>query len=238
MWAGTDMTINKGWLLGVAVGFLTSPALAASPSPLFNWTGCYVGGQVGYGSAREHWYYGYWDGTDYNLDMGKHNADGFLGGAAVGCNYQTGLWVFGLEGDFNWGNLTGSNLDPVYYSYRQSTKLDWISTVTGRVGYAVDKSLFYFKGGVAWDRGSYDMGYGGLSYSDKITRTGWVVGAGWEYGLTANWSLKLEYNFIQFGKDDVWWNYRYASPADPWSYHVDQHIDVVKIGFNYRFGSQ
>jgi outer membrane immunogenic protein len=75
----------------------------------------------------------------------------------------------------------------------------------------------------------------GIGYSDKITRTGWVVGAGWEYGITQNWSVKLEYNYIDFGKDDVWWNYLYSTPPDPWSYHIDQQIHVVKLGVNYRF---
>lgn len=95
MWGAMDITINKGWLLGLALGFVAhgfsaSPALAAPPVP-FNWTGCYVGGQVGFGAAHERWHYGYYGGANYNLDMGTHNADGFLGGAAAGCNYQTGL---------------------------------------------------------------------------------------------------------------------------------------------------
>lgn len=221
--------------MAAIIAALSAPAFAGSPVP-YNWSGCYVGGQFGYGSAHEQWNYGYYAGTDYNEDYGSHNTKGVLGGAAVGCNYQTGPWVYGLEGDFNWTNMSGHNPDPIYLAYHQSTKLDWISTVTGRLGYAIDKSLFYFKGGVAWDRGSYNMLYSGDHYSDKRTRTGWVVGAGWEYGLASNWSLKLEYNFIEFGKDDVWWNYLYASPPDPWSYHIDQHVNVVKIGLNYRFG--
>lgn len=209
-----------------------APVRAPVAAPIFTWTGCYIGGHVGYGWAREQWDYGYYDGTDYNLDYGSHTTKGILGGGQIGCNYQTGAWVLGLEGDFSWTGMDGSHVyDGDYF---HSTKLDWIATLTGRLGYAFGQSLLYVKGGIAWDRGSYNMLLDGISYSDKVTRTGWTIGGGWEYGLTPNWSFKLEYNFIDFGKDDVWWDYQYAN--DPWSYHVSQKIHVVKAGINYRFG--
>ncbi len=206
---------------------------APPPAPaVFNWTGCYVGGNIGYGSAHEQWNYGYYAGTDYNQDYGSHRTSGVLGGGQFGCDYQMGVWVVGAEGDFS---FTGAKGDHAYSSYFQNTKLDWIATATARIGYAFDNSLIYVKGGAAWDRGSYDMTLSGISYSDKITRSGWTIGGGWEYGFAPHWSVKVEYNYIKFGFHDVWWNYQYASPPDPWSFHVDQAINVVKLGLNYRF---
>jgi len=158
-----------------------------------------------------------------------------LAGGQVGCNYQTGIWVFGLEGDFSWTDAKGNHVDPFGGSYHHSTTLDWVATATARLGIAFDRSLLYVKGGAAWDSGKYNMFLSPYSYSDRLTRTGWTVGAGWEYGLTPNWSVKLEYNYLDFGKDDVWWDYQYAN--DPWSYHVSQKMHVVKGGINYRFGA-
>jgi outer membrane immunogenic protein len=206
-------------------------ANATPPAP-YNWTGCYVGGNVGYASAHEQWTYGYYAGTDYNLDYGSHSTKGALGGGQVGCNYQMGMWVVGLEGEFDAAGMKGNH---EYVDYFQSTKLNWIATAALRFGYAMNNSLFYVKGGGAWDRGSYDMMLSGISYSDSITRSGWLVGAGWEFGLTQNWSVKVEYDHIMFGSHDVWWNYQYATPPDPWSFHIKQSIDVVKLGVNYRF---
>lgn len=219
------------------------PIYKAPPAPVaFSWTGCYVGGHLGYGWAKEHWNYGYYAGTDYNVDHGSHTTSGVLGGAQAGCNYQTGPWVFGAEGDFSWTGMEGSHHynggNPFTGDYLHTTKLDWIATITGRIGYAFDRSLLYVKGGVAWDHGKYQMFYApnpAFSYSDAQTRTGWIVGAGWEYAFDRNWSVKLEYNYIDMGKKDVWWNYLNSTPPDPWSYHVSQKINVVKTGFNYRF---
>jgi outer membrane immunogenic protein len=206
-------------------------ANAAAPAP-YSWTGCYLGGNVGYGLSNEQWNYGYYAGVDYNLDYGHHQSGGALGGAQFGCNYQMGMWVVGLEGEFDFTNMTGNH---VFGSYYQSTNMNWIATATGRLGYVVGPSLFYVKGGAAWDRGSYDMMLSGIGYTDTITRSGWVVGGGVEYAYSGNWSIKLEYTYMQFPYKDVWWNYLYASPPDPWSFHINQGISAVKIGFNWRY---
>jgi outer membrane immunogenic protein len=120
-------------------------------------------------------------------------------------------------------------------SYFQSTKLDWIATAAAHIGYAFNNSLIYVKGGGAWDRGNYDMTLGGISYSDKVTRSGWMIGGGWAYGFAPHWSVKLEYNYIKFGYHDAWWNYLYRTPPNPWTFHIDQAINVVKAGLNYHF---
>jgi len=213
----------------------TSAAWAADlpvRQPAYNWTGCYIGGHGGYTWADEQWDLGYLNGTDNNQYYGWHATKGVLGGGQVGCNYQTGAWVFGLEGDFSWTNAKGDHADPIFGSYHLSTKLDWIATATGRLGMAFDRSLLYVMGGRAWDSGNYNLLYGEFAGSDRLVRSGWTFGAGWEYGLTPNWSLKIEYNYIAFRKDDVWWEF----PNNPWSFHVDQKMLIGKAGINYRFG--
>src|SRR6516164_8026881 len=77
----------------------------------FTWSGCYVGGNVG----------GLWAGTDwtdqipgdpfFGSDFGRQRVNGGLGGAQVGCNYQIGGWVFGIQGDYDWSQATGSSVN-------------------------------------------------------------------------------------------------------------------------------
>ena len=73
---------------------------------MFSWTGCYVGGNGGGFWSRREWFddSGFFDrGAD-----GSHNLNGGLGGVQVGCNYQTGNWVFGIQGDYDWVGASGS----------------------------------------------------------------------------------------------------------------------------------
>ncbi len=103
-----------------------------------------------------------------------------------------------------------------------TSQFNWYSTLTGRVGYAVDNWLWYVKGGAAW--ADVDYSIGGVKLGD--TRTGWTVGGGLEYGLTPNWSAKLEYNFLDFGSDNI---------AAPIGVKADTQAHLFKAGLNYRF---
>ncbi len=124
---------------------------------------------------------------------------GFIGGGQIGCNYQTGPWVFGIEGTFAGTSIKGErtftlvNLDPTF-----TTKLDSVATVTGRLGYAWDNWLLYGKGGYAGADVKFSVsdpnifGFG----SESDWQSGWTAGVGVEYGLTPNWILGIEYDYI------------------------------------------
>lgn len=200
-----------------------------SPVAAMNWTGCYVGANAGYGWAPETWFYGYYSGTDYNENYGSHTTSGGLIGGQVGCDYQMGMWVVGAKADLDAADMTGAHS---FDTYGQSTKLDWIATATGRVGYAYNRALFYLDGGAAWDRGAYMMAFDGENYSDTITRAGFDIGLGAEYALTNNVSLNVSYDYLGFGKQDVWWLYL---GSQPWSFHIDQNVNMLRAGVNVRF---
>jgi outer membrane immunogenic protein len=120
---------------------------------------------------------------------------------------------------------------------------------TARLGYAWDRALFYVKTGGAWTRDSYDLACnsdvfainGCLAAQDltaKATRTGWVVGAGLEFGLTRSWSAKAEYNYLDFGSKNLTLSDNGSGLFGPvlLPLHVRETINEVKIGVNYRFG--
>ncbi len=188
------------------------PAPASAPAliaPVYNWNGFYVGGHIGWG-----------DSTLGNDESG----DGFLGGLQTGYNYQINQLVFGVEGEISWTDMGRS----ATVGAISSTDIDWIATIAGRLGYAFGNALVYGKVGVAFLDWSSDVAVRGLGVSTGNTETGWVIGAGLEYGFTPNWSAKIEYNFMSFELDRT----GFVNSA----FDRDLDVHLFKLGINYRFG--
>lgn len=209
--------------------------MAAAPVP-FSWTGCYIGAHAGYGWGR----IAVTDPTPGIFAFAGNqtvtaNTQGFLAGGQAGCNYQfAGAWVVGLEGNLAWANLKGTVDDPFFAGKNFSSRTDWIADATGRIGYSFDRVLVYGKGGGAWAHNRFDQIVFLGTATGTETRFGWTAGAGIEYAFTDNWSAKLEYNHYDFGSRQV----TLAVPGNgPFPMIVDQRIDTVKVGINYRFGA-
>jgi outer membrane immunogenic protein len=207
------------------------PAVApVAVAPIYNWTGFYIGGHVGWGRGESDFHldpaFGFGSGSILTLE-----GDGFLGGGQVGFNYQVGTFVFGVEGQFSWTDISHSiSATDFGITASLTTESNWIATIAGRLGVAFGNALFYGKGGVAfldWTTTACVTGFGCASAGD--TETGWMVGVGLEYGFTPNWSAKIEYNFNQF--DDVARNIFAGTGLEN-----DVEFHVVKFGINYRFG--
>src|SRR5665213_1442994 len=138
-----------------------SPALAASPPPVFNWTGYYVGLNVGYGWGAENRTQTTSNGVGNTCpafgpagcDIVDTTLKGALGGLQFGGNYQSGAWVFGLQADFAWTGIDGCG--QFFFSppgWEGCAKVHWLFSQTGRIGYAGwdnGRLLAYVKGGVA-----------------------------------------------------------------------------------------
>jgi outer membrane immunogenic protein len=214
--------------------YTKAPALA----PVYNWTGFYLGGHVGYG----------WADTDHTMSVSfalgtlrtTSNRDGLLGGGQVGYNWQTGAMVLGVEADASWTDIKGTGVaigggGP----FRFTTTNDWIATVTGRIGFAANNILFYGKGGAAFTELKYNNFFAGVppttvaNFSD--TRTGWTVGAGIEYGITPNWTAKIEYNYMDFGNRTYIVAFPPAGVGATTTHTIDDQLHLVKAGVNYRF---
>jgi outer membrane immunogenic protein len=201
--------------------------VASAPAALFSWTGFYIGGHLGVGFDRSSW----------SDPLGGANnvftsGAGFLGGAQAGANWQFNRLVLGVEGDFNYAGLTGSGADSLGNAI--GTKTNWTSTVTGRIGGAFDRLLIYGKGGVAFARDQNSFtDLAGNSASSALNRTGWTAGVGLEYGISANWSAKVEYDYLNFGPQAL----NFTTATTP-SYTTNARLDVheIEAGVNFRFG--
>jgi outer membrane immunogenic protein len=202
-----------------------SPVYKSAPAPVLSWTGCYVGANVGGGWGKD----GNWTDAGGGVHGGQ-KFSGVIGGGQVGCDYQSGPWVVGVAGMFDWSNLKGNAIDPANNAFTAHSKVTQLDTATARLGYAVDRSLWYVDGGAAWSKTErFFTPTCATCEVDRVTKSGYTVGAGWEYMIAPNWSWKIEYNYAGFGTAT-------ADPDTAVPYRVKQHINTVLVGLNYRFG--
>jgi len=213
------------------------------PPPPFNWTGCYIGGNVG-----GAWAQGNWTDSLFGLNWGNTSDGRFIGGGQVGCNYQfyNPGFVIGFEGEGEWvGNNNGNGVTVVVPITGDTVQItsnnNWLATAAARFGWAWDRALFYAKAGGAWvgnngftvtdlrTGGSFNGGGGNLS--------GWLVGGGVEYAFTNNWTIKVEYEYIGLNSQS------FTLPGavipglagDIISTNGNHNIQSVKVGLNYLF---
>lgn len=200
----------------------------------YTWTGCYIGINGGGAWGQKTWSTNVAFPDADVATSNSHDVTGGLVGGTIGCNYQTGQFVIGIEGDVDWADLSGSNSFTVnsprfFTNLTERSKVDFLSTVTGRFGFAVDRALFYGKGGVAFAHDKFSIDAFGANFANADeTRVGWTIGAGVEYAIVANWTAKIEYNYMDFGSHGT--TFDNGDSAD-----ITQRIHAVKAGVNYRF---
>jgi outer membrane immunogenic protein len=169
---------------------------------------------------------------------------GALGGFDVGCQYQFGWWLIGVEVDAAATNKDGQafDLDPFFNPFFVSQTTErWMATARLRLGYAADKWLFFITGGGAWsgvEATVWNSVNPAISAHHKRTLAGWTVGAGWEYALGYGWSWKSEFLYIDYGLQ------RFFDPADTCSPNCAFFVNprdvslknyVFRTGLNWRF---
>jgi outer membrane immunogenic protein len=225
--------------------------------PIAPWAGFYIGGHLGIDWTnvdlnRNTFFYGPWDtvGTPFGGD--KLNTTGGFGGVQLGYNWQGVTFgpnvVFGIELDI--GGLAGQ--DRRFFSpgggvnFEMRDNGGFYGDITGRLGYTWGNVLVYAKGGFAWLNADFNaretVYFDGItptvfSHDHNDTITGWTVGAGFEYMLNPNWSMKVEYLHFDFSnKDDGFCcndgidsrnNFRFINN--------DLTAETIKLGFNYFF---
>jgi outer membrane immunogenic protein len=216
------------------------------PAPVvYNWTGFYIGANAGYA------------GGDSVLGMNgapfgfpgmaslTNTSSGFIGGGQIGYNWQTNAILFGLEADIQASNVKStSGLGALLGGIGGGglglgdigTTIDYFGTVRGRFGVTPwDRSLLYVTGGLAYGQTSTSF----LLPLGENTKIGWTVGAGLEYMIAPNWSVKTEYLYVDLGKDDLNLGALAAvggGVVPPGVSLTEQsRMHVVRAGVNYHF---
>jgi opacity protein-like surface antigen len=198
-----------------------------APPLLFDWRGFYLGGNVGGAFGEEN--------APALLSSWSPNPSGVLGGVQLGHNFvASSNWLIGIEGELDWSSAQGTVIIPNPVAATTVTsKLNWYDTFEGRVGFFQGPWLYYFKGGAAWLGANYGLtgNFNGVTtlQSATATRSGWTIGAGLEYMWAPNWSAKVEYDFLDFGTQ----NLEFGAVGAPIGLSTQVH--EFKVGFNYRW---
>jgi outer membrane immunogenic protein len=240
---------------------LTAPAFAAdlpargynkaapvAVSPYYDWSGFYIGANAGYGWARDDHADllgggGFFTFGPGGIFGGRQRVEprGAVYGGQMGYNWQAANWVYGLEVAGDGSNLKRTDLALFGPGEFLTSKVDGFVTVTGRLGYALNNWLPYIKGGyagAALSTRNFDILGNSLNHRDW--RSGYVVGAGLEYGITPDWTVGVEYNYMDFGTGT--WTDTSFGPGAPLlpppgqEFYSDRlKISTVTGRVNYKF---
>jgi len=232
----------------VALVGLAAPASAADMAvkarppapvvaPIYDWTGFYIGANGGWGQTRNCW--DFLDAGGFAVASGCRERSGGLAGGQIGYRWQMSQWVFGLEAQGDWADLSNTRVslfDP-FFSTRVQT--DGIGLFTGQIGYAWNAALFYVKGGAAVTSNRFSIleTFSGIELaSASSTRWGGTIGVGFEYGFAPNWSFGVEYNHLFMGDANNSFSGLTPVAAAFVNNRISQDVDMVTVRLNYRFG--
>ncbi|WP_439400148.1 outer membrane protein (plasmid) [Bradyrhizobium sp. PMVTL-01] len=243
------MLLSGMALLAVSMAAPASAAdLAAKPyvkapppvvAPIYDWTGFYIGANGGWGQSDNCVDFVTLAGT---VASGCRDRSGGVVGGQIGYRWQTNQFVFGLEAQGDWADLSNTRVSLLNPALSTTVKTDGIGLFTAQLGWAWNASLLYVKGGAAVTSNRLDVfnnltGVGLVSASN--TRWGGTAGVGWEYGFAPNWSVGVEYDHLWMGHDDR--TFAGAGIIAPGGVtllggRITQDVDMVTVRFNYRFG--
>lgn len=249
-----------GSLSAQAADLAARPYVKAPVAPVayLSWNKCYVGVSGGYTTTA---------GTrsttispndaDFLLSQTLGNVptsqgsdpDGGIIGGTVGCNWQIGTMVLGGETDLSWTSQKSTSrtmLGAFDVVTANTSELQALGTVRGRLGFAMGPTLFYATGGLAYgyvkDSASIipnavGIGLGGaqLAGAQSEWRAGWTVGGGVEHLISPDWSVKAEYLYYDLGRSSLLVSSFAGTPeSGTFSHRNDGHI--IRVGINYQFG--
>jgi outer membrane immunogenic protein len=228
------------------------------PPPTSNWTGFYLGGNIGSGIGR--------DRTVLNVgglppagisEFFNLSPDGFNGGIQAGYNWQAANWLFGVEADIQGSSqrdnracvLTCNTFTAPFVYAAYDATLPWFGTVRGRAGYSVGSTLFYATGGYAYGKVrtkiAVDGGFGPVAVDISNTKGGWTVGGGIETPFTFlvsvlgnNWTSKTEYLYVDLGTSTGSFAIpALVGPATIATSSTQVHEHIFRTGLNYHFNA-
>jgi outer membrane immunogenic protein len=206
--------------------------VAVEVAPVFNWTGGYIGGQVGYGWGDST--IGFLPGPYYVVPL---DPDGFIGGVYGGFNYQlSSNIVLGAEVDVQYSDISSSGVLGRYVgdttddpTYRYGSEQKWNASIRARAGYAFDRILPFVTAGIAFSEYEH---FQNLSepFSESANYTGWTVGGGFDYAATDNLIVRVEYRYTDFGEET------FDDGPGGWADHdVDLTTNDLRLGIAYKF---
>lgn len=224
----------KKTFAALALAVLAYAPAAYAQSPAYNWTGCYIGANVG-GGWNKHDSHGSGSVFDYNA-----TADGFVGGGQVGCDYQfASAFVVGVQGLWEWSDLRSSTFNTFVAPDLFKANVNEFGSLTARLGYLINPAtLVYVKGGIGNIQTKFENVNRGGGFPNNLTSdrssSASVIGGGLEWMFAPQWTLSIDYERYETDREF----FLVKSPGNAFSEDVRQRLDKVTIGLNYRFGAR
>ncbi|MCW6509392.1 outer membrane protein [Lichenifustis flavocetrariae] len=246
-----------GSALAADLPMRSPPPAPYYPAPVYSWTGFYVGANLGGAFDNKA---GALTPNGFTTSVGTSSSgsdSGFIGGGQAGYNWQNGVFVYGVETDIDYINIGGrgstSTATSAFNGSTLTTKREdgngFLGTFRGRLGYAgFDRTLLYVTGGLAY--GNYGSRYTSATFSaanslsiatygvnnNDDVRVGYTIGAGIEYAITPNISVKGEYLYADLGSK----NYTLVGTSintqgTSFNAKSDGATQLARIGLNYKF---
>jgi outer membrane immunogenic protein len=248
---------------GAFAADLTMPFKAPPPpaaAPVSDWTGFYIGANGGWGWSSFDPVIspvGAASIADFPTTSFTTSTNGAIFGGQVGYNWQAGSWLLGVEGDIDGAGISGTQtvLFPsglnhnAIDGFTETDKIEGLASIRGRIGYVWGPGLLYFTGGGAWERVvhntmvSTDTTAGtfanSASGSFSATRSGFVIGGGYEWMVAQHWTVRAEYLYYDFTQTDST-AFTFPTCAGGGSCGANaavgsNNISVARIGVNYKF---
>jgi outer membrane immunogenic protein len=240
----SKLTVSVAVAIGTIFGIGTAsaadlPARTYTKAPpmmvaVYDWSGFYIGANGGYGNTRDCR-----TNITAPLNFGCHDADGGVFGGQIGYRWQSGAWVFGLEAQGDWADLSGSAISLLGTNNVRS-KMDAFGLFTGQVGYAWNNALLYVKGGAAVTSNRYEFTTLAtntvISNASENSRVGGTVGVGFEYGFAPNWSIAFEYDHLFSSSGNLTFTTVATGVPVNATFHSGGDTDLGTVRLNYRFG--
>ena len=206
------------------------------PPPVYNWSGYYLGVNGGYAWGDVNVSCTGCERTEFT----SPKPAGAIFGFQVGANYQTGMWVWGVESDFSamWAKDTTTfpSIDTSKDIDKLTSRYDWLGTVRARGGIATGPALFYGTGGLAAGGVTHTYVVDYPSPNEKSlqhARFGWTAGGGVEYAFQRNWSIKLEYLHVKL-QDSKIELFQPGFPPVESRLRFKNEFDIIRAGLNFR----
>jgi outer membrane immunogenic protein len=201
----------------------------ANPYPLaYDWTGFYLGAHAGIA----------WSQTSHQTPGLEFDLDdlGALGGGLLGFNLQYGYLVYGIEADFTAGEINndaGVDGGPFAVPVPATFDIQPVSTIRGRVGFAVDNWYLYATGGIAFADADLSFATGNPGNSDSNVHIGYVVGCGLEYAITDYMTVRADYLFSKYKAEDY---HIVVAPAGPVvaTFDTDFKVHTLRAGITFN----
>jgi outer membrane immunogenic protein len=238
-WMGTVGLVALGLAGTASAADMAVKAPPPAPLPvIYNWSGFYIGANGGWGDSHSCWNFVAVAGAVF--PDGCRDRSGGLVGGQIGYRWQSNQFVFGLEAQGDWADLSSSHVSLFNPTLSTNVKTDAIGLFTGQIGWAWNAALLYVKGGAAVTDNNatlFNTASGIGLLSANATRWGGTLGVGFEYGFAPNWSVGAEYDHLWMGTAN-----NSFSSTDPRlvgivNNRINQDVDMVTLRINYRFGA-